>query len=325
MARKPRIHLPGGIYHVILRGNGGQVVFLTDADRCRFFLLLQEGGCRFGYRVHAFCCMTNHIHLVVQAGEIPLSRSMQNLSFRYTRWINGREKRSGHLFQGRYQAILVDRDAYLLELSRYIHLNPVRAGLVARPEEYPWSSYRAYLGQETLPWLTTDWVLAQHGNSRAKARASYQAFVLAGAGEGSRPDFYGSGLDSRILGDDSFVEKCLASSEKRVRSLTLQQIIDRVCRLYDLDLADLQAKSQRRKASEARAVAGWLARESGCVTLTDIARRVNRDVGSISSSVRRLTDRFAEEPELARRLSSLNDALEDEYCCPGFLKRRERP
>ncbi|ABQ27057.1 transposase [Geotalea uraniireducens] len=98
MARKPRIHLPGGLYHVIFRSNGGQPVFLTEDDRYRFYLLLQEGTCRFGYRVHAFCLMTNHIHIALQAGDIPLSRGMHNLSFRYTRWINWREKRTGHLF-----------------------------------------------------------------------------------------------------------------------------------------------------------------------------------------------------------------------------------
>ena len=144
MARKPRIHLPDGLYHVIFRGNGGQDVFLTDADYRRFYLLLQEGTFRFGYRVHAFCLMTNHIHLALQVGEIPLSRSMQNLSFRYTRWLNWREQRTGHLFQGRYKAVLVDGDSYLLELVRYIHLNPVRAGMVTgripmeRPPGLPW-------------------------------------------------------------------------------------------------------------------------------------------------------------------------------------------
>jgi putative transposase len=149
MARKPRIHLSGGFYHIILRGNGGQDIFLSDADRYRFLLLLQEGTCRFGYRVHAFCLMTNHLHLVLQAGNIPLSRGLQNLSFRYTRWVNGREKRTGHLFQGRYKAVLIDGDSYLLELVRYIHLNPLRAGMVQNPEEYPWTSHPAYLGRTT--------------------------------------------------------------------------------------------------------------------------------------------------------------------------------
>lgn len=312
MARKPRIHLPGGLYHVIFRGNGGQDVFLTGADCCRFLLLLQEGTVRFGYRVHAFCLMTNHIHLALQVGEIPLSHGMQNLSFRYTRWLNWREKRTGHLFQGRYKAVLVDGDSYLLELVRYIHLNPVRAGMVARPEEYPWSSHQAYLGKDTLPWLTTGWTLAQFDASAGKARAAYLAFVLDGLGEEHRPEFHGAAADSRLLGNDSFMDKCLSGSGGMPQRLTPQQIIDKVCRTYDIELSVLQSKSQQRTVSEARAVAGWLARESVGATLSDIARLVNRDVGSISSSVRRLTDRIPDDPKLARRLMSLKTETEEE-------------
>jgi Transposase IS200 like len=105
--------------------------------------------------------MTNHLHLAIQVGEVPLSWSMQNVAFRYTRWVNRREGRMGHLFQGRYKAILVEQDRYLLELVRYIHLNPVRAGLVEVPEAYSWSGHRAYVGKEVIPWLTTEWVLGQ--------------------------------------------------------------------------------------------------------------------------------------------------------------------
>ena len=161
MARKPRVYYPGALYHVTLRGNAGQAIFFDNRDRTRFYLLLQEGIERFRHRIHAFCLMSNHVHLAIQVGDIPLSRIMQNLSFRYTRWINWRQNRSGHLFQGRYKAVLVDADAYLLELTRYIHLNPVRAGIVKEPEDSPWSSHRAYLGREVISWLTTDWVLSQ--------------------------------------------------------------------------------------------------------------------------------------------------------------------
>lgn len=148
MARKPRLHVSGGLYHVMLRGNGGQAIFFTDADRYHLYLLLQEGIERYGHRVHGFCCMSNHIHLAVQVADIPLAKIMQNLSFRYTRWINQRKKRVGHLFQGRYKAILVDADSYLLQLVCYIHLNPVRANMVKRPEHYRWSGHRAYIGRE---------------------------------------------------------------------------------------------------------------------------------------------------------------------------------
>ena len=114
MARKPRIHYPGAFYHVILRGNGGQDIFFSKNDRTKFYLLLQEGIERFGHRIHAFCLMTNHIHLVIQIGDIPLSKIMQNVTFRYTRYINARRKEFGHLFQGRYKAILIDADTYIL-------------------------------------------------------------------------------------------------------------------------------------------------------------------------------------------------------------------
>lgn len=157
MARKSRIHVPGGVYHVLLRGNDGQDIFFTGKDRARFSLLLQEGTERFTYLLHAFCYMTNHVHLVIQVGDVPLSKIIQNLSFRYTKYINKQKNRIGHLFQGRYKAILVDGDTYLLELVRYIHNNPLRAGLVKDPADYPWSSHRLYLGLDVLSYLTTDW------------------------------------------------------------------------------------------------------------------------------------------------------------------------
>jgi putative transposase len=311
MARKPRIHLPGGLYHVILRGNGGQPVFLTDRDRYRFYLLLQEGTYRFSYRVHAFCLMTNHIHIALQAGDIPLSRGLHNLSFRYTRWINWREKRSGHLFQGRYKAVLVDDESYLLELVRYIHLNPVRVGMVNDPEDYLWSSHRAYIGKEFLPWLTTEWLLGQFGKSIIKARAGYKKFIMDGLSEEYRPEFHGGRDDSRLLGDDSFVDKCLASIGDMPLRLTTQEIVDKVCHEYKLDESTLKMQSQKRVASEARAVIGWLARELGCATLSDVGKLVNRDVGSISSSVRRLSYRMQEETELADRVRLMKTELEE--------------
>lgn len=311
MARKPRIHIPGGLYHVILRGNGGQPVFLTAEDRYRFYLLLQEGTCRFAYRVHAFCLMTNHIHLALQVGNIPLSRGMQNLSFRYTRWINQRERRTGHLFQGRYKAVLIDGDSYLLELIRYIHLNPVRAGVVTS-DEYPWSSHSAYLGKELLPWLTTDRLLVQFGKTLSKARVRYKSFVLDGMREDHRPEFYGGAEDSRVLGDDSFVDNCLSAVGDVPLRITVQELADKVGSTYDIDAATLKSRSQQRSASEARAVVGWLARELDCVTLSDVGRHFNRDVGSISSSVRRLSERTQKEPGLAARLRSLKAVLAKE-------------
>ena len=173
------------------------------------YRLLADGTRRFGYRVHAYCLMSNHLHLAVEVGRIPLSRGMQNLAFRYTRWINRREKRMGHLFQGRCKALLVDRDAWLLELVRYIHLNPVRAALMEEPSDYPWSGHRAYLGKEQVAWLSTDWVLSQFDDRLGVARRRYRAFVRRGVEEGYREEFHTGSEDPRVLGDDGFLASVL--------------------------------------------------------------------------------------------------------------------
>lgn len=304
MARKPRIHLTDGFYHVIFRGNGGQNVFLADEDRYRFFLLLQEGTCRFQYRVHAFCFMTNHIHLVVQVGSIPLSRGMQNLSFRYTRWINWRGKRTGHLFQGRYKALLIDGDSYLLELVRYIHLNPVRAGMVKSAEEHLWSSHRCYLGTYSIPWLTTDQVLGRFGKYHGKARAAFGQFVLDGMDEDYRAEFHCGFDDPRIVGDEAFTETALNAAEERAAKVTLATIVTHVCSIVNIEVSLLSTQTQARRIAAARAVIGWLARETGAASLTEVARGFNRDVGSMSSAVRRLEDCAAADVELRENIQS---------------------
>ena len=263
MARKPRVHLAGGTYHVMLRGNGGQGIFPEDQDRYHLYLLLQEGVERFGHCVHAFCLMTNHLHLAVQVADVPLSKSMQNLAFRYTRWVNRRAKRSGHLFQGRYKAVLVDRESYLLELVRYIHLNPIRARLVGEPEEYPWSSHRAYLGQEVVPWLTTDWVLGRFGKRRDVTRRRYVAFMKAGLDEGHRAEFHQGGSDPRLLGDKRFTERVLAKGAPVERPVvTLDELVERITGAYGLEPRVLSAHGRQRRPAEARAVIAALATKS---------------------------------------------------------------
>lgn len=300
MARKPRIHFPAALYHVMLRGNARQNIFFEDEDRYRFYLLLQEGSERYGYRVHAFCLMTNHVHLAVQVGDIPLSRGMQNLSFRYTRWVNWRQNRSGHLFQGRYKALLVDADEYLLTLVRYIHLNPFRCGMVTNPLEYRWSSHRAYCGKETLPWLTVDPTLAAFGSKVKQARGSFESFVMDGLTEGHNPEFHGAtGSDSRLLGDDAFVESALAhSDQRRVSPVSVVELLSAVCTAYDI--SDDKMTGGSRLASEARSMAAWTALESDGCTIAEIAKATGRDPSSLSSAAKRIEAR-ARKDELVRQ------------------------
>ena len=274
----------------MLRGNGGAPIFFDDDDRCRLYLLLQEGVERFGHQILAFCLMNNHLHLAVQVDAVPLSKSMQNLAFRYTRWINKRAMRTGHLFQGRYKAILVDADSYLLELVRYIHLNPLRAGLVSDPADYLWTGHRAYLGMETLPWLTSDWVLGLFAKRLATARKRYAAFVSDGREEGYREEFHGGGTrDTRLLGSDRFVDRALGGQHQaRKDTPPLGTIIRQVAKFYGLKEFELVATGHRRDASEARAVIGYIATQLGSEMLTTVAGRFGRDVATFSTALSRL-------------------------------------
>ncbi len=311
MARKARIHVPGGFYHVMLRGNGGQDVFIDDSDRRYFIDLLAEGTERFGFRVHGYCLMPNHMHLVLQAGAQPLSRAMQNLSFRHTRRVNAHGKRAGHLFQGRYQSILVDAEGYLLELVRYVHLNPVRAGLVHEPESWRWSGHRAYLGRSPALWLTMDRVLELFAPKLELARAAYGAFVADGVGGERRAAFHeGNGAAGRVLGDDGFVAAALKQAgEKPVRPPDVELILELVARDYSVALAELSGTSRRRLLSEARGLAGLLARETGAAGLSDLAARFGRELSSLSRVVRHVEQRATRDPALAERLQRIKESL----------------
>ena len=284
MARKPRIHLDGALYHVVLRGNGGQSIFLVDDDRDAFEALVAEGVSRFGHRIHAFCWMGNHVHLAIQVADTPLSKIMQNLAFRYTRFINRREERIGHLFQGRFKALLVDADSYLLELVRYIHLNPVRAKLVADPADYRWSGHLAYLGKAHKEWLTTDWVLSQFAPSSGTARQSYAAFVQAGLNEGHRDEFHRERAAGAILGADTFVEKIISGQTGHApRRISLEAILQAVADAWAVKLEVLQSPSRVRALSEPRSAAAYLVAQYGDDTLVALSQSLRRDVSTLST------------------------------------------
>jgi len=311
MARKPRVYYPGGLYHVTLRGNAGGALFFDNRDRTRFYLLLQEGIERFRHRIHAFCLMSNHVHVAIQVSDIPLSRIIQNLSFRYTRWINWRQGKSGHLFQGRYKAILVDADTYLLELTRYIHLNPLRAGIVKEPGDYAWSGHRAYLGREVIPWLTTDWVLSFFSKRESLARRAYGRFIEDGKKGSYRKEYHvGSETDSRILGDDPFIDRVLEKGEKRSRRrVSLDRIIKEVCNSFSLAGEEWLVSGRDHRLSRVRGMVAWLVMEYGIGTLGELSKRIERDVTTLSSAARRLQIRSQTDMELAEKARQLLDTL----------------
>jgi hypothetical protein len=250
--------------------------------------------------------MTNHLHLAVQVGETPLPRIMQNLSFRYTQYFNRRQQKTGHLFQGRYKALLIDANNYLLELVRYIHLNPVRAGMIESPETYPWSGHRAYLGLETLLWLTTDWVYGQFAQATDQARRRYQQFVEDGLIEGYRTDFHRGSFEGRALGDDRFIEEALSrAAEDFKQQSSIESIIAAVCSAYDLSTAELTSRSRVRNISEARGVAALLVRESRELALVELGKCLNQDLSSLSQAARRMEQRLREDSRLHERFKDV--------------------
>ena len=312
MARKPRLHYPGALYHVILRGNARQDIFFSDQDRCRFLLLTQEGLERYDHRVLAFCLLTNHVHLAIQVGQIPLSRILQNLSFRYTRWINQRRDRSGHLFQGRHKAVLVDADSHLLELVAYLHLNPVRVGMAKNPEEYPWSSHRAYLGLEVIPWLGSDFVLGCFSTELPQARRRFAEFVSERIPDGHQEQFHGKGsADTRIFGEDRFVENVLMQAEPLPeRKPSLDGILDAVARIYGLRKEELAAPGQQRRPSEARGLAAWAVLNLSEASLKDLAVRMGRDLSTMSAAARQFEIRSRDEVRLQKEVERLKKEVQ---------------
>ena len=207
MARPLRIQFPGALYHVLNRGNAGGDIVLDDADRRRFLALLAEAVARHGWRCHAYCLMDNHYHLLLATPEANLGRGMQWLSSTYSRKFNWRHQRYGHVFQGRYKAILVDEDAYLLELARYIALNPVRAGVAAEPANWPWSSYGATVGAVSVPAiLDTGWLLSQFGPDGTDRARAFAAFVAEGL---AQPRDLAAEVRQGILGGPAFRRRLL--------------------------------------------------------------------------------------------------------------------
>jgi putative transposase len=211
MARPLRVEFPGAIYHLTNRGNARQKVFFTDTDRQLFLNTLTQVVSRYGWICHAYCLMANHYHLLIETSKANLSLGMRQLNGIYTQSFNRHHNRVGHLFQGRFKAILVEKESYLLELCRYIVLNPIRVKGKGDIRAWKWSSYRATAGLASVPeFLSTDWVLEQFGKNRAKAQKQYREFVREGLE--NRP---WEKLKGQIyLGSEEFIERHSPGKQK---------------------------------------------------------------------------------------------------------------
>ena len=215
MARPLRLEFAGAIYHVTSRGDRREAIYDDDEDRAYWLDTIGRVCERFNWRVHAYCLMDNHYHLVIETIDANLSKGMRQLNGVYTQYYNRRHARAGHVFQGRFKAIHVDKETYLLELARYVVLNPVRAGMMKDIADWPWSSYPATVGSTAPPpWLETDWLLSHFGKQRKRAQGKYIDFVREGIG---LPSIWG-GLQKQIfLGDEAFINRHLKATKQKER------------------------------------------------------------------------------------------------------------
>jgi putative transposase len=313
MARKPRIHRPGSMYHVMLRGNRGQQIFYDDVDRILFCKLMQEGIERFGHRIYGFSLMSNHVHVLIRIGEESLSKIMQNLSFRYARHINQRKKQFGHVFQGRFKSILVQEDLYLKELIRYIHLNPVRAGLVRKPEDYFWSGHRTLLGFDSFKWLDADYILSAFGSNRLLAIETYMDYIHLGIEKKVDKLLKNGSHEGRILGDDAFAENELSVERKlyvtRISQVRLDHLINAISEYFEIPSNDLLGPSRERKISTIRGILALMVKEYSHLSLTELASLMKRDLSGLSRLAKKTEAELKNNHELKEKYVHLKADL----------------
>jgi REP element-mobilizing transposase RayT len=315
MARPLRVAFAGGLYHVTARGNERKTIARDDTDRACFVDTVAAMVKHSRVRCHAWVLMGNHYHLILETPTPNLSLALRHLNGVYTQRFNRRHRRVGHLFQGRFKAILVEREAYLLELCRYVVLNPVRANMVQDPAAYSWSSYRATAGLAEVPgWLTVDWVLEQFGQKKGAAQARYRQFVMEGIRQPSAP--WEQVVGQIYLGSEAFVRRAQRASERMADPEIPQQqrqpmwhspeeVLERVASCYRVALSDLVTPTWR--PSEARQVALYGLRWWAGDGLTAIARRMGVSYSAVSRRVTAVAQRLREDPQFRRRAERVID------------------
>jgi len=272
----------------MLRGNHRESLFTVPADCEALNNIVAEVIERFSARMHAFCWMTNHLHFLIQIADQPLGKIMQRIAMRYSRYRHRQLLTTGHLFDKRYKPKLVDADTYMFALLRYIHLNPVEANMVLDAADYPWSSHRAYLGRETIAWLTTDFGLSLFGSNVAQARHAYSTFLAQPIYASERrllddthPD------DARVLGGDRFLAELPPFKFVPRSSMTLEQLALQICHAHNVSVDLARSPSRQRSLTSVRLAIAQQAIDQRIATSREVAAFLNRDPSSLSELLSR--------------------------------------
>lgn len=317
MGRKPRIHYRSACYHVILRGNNRQEIFGDDFDRERFLRLVAEGVGRFEHRVHAFCLMPNHVHLAIEVASVPLSKIAHNFGFRYAQSFNRRYGSRGHLFENRYLGGLVETDGGMMRLVRYIHLNPVRAGMADSAASFPWSSHATYLGKDETSWLTSSKVLSLFSPKLGKARSLLREYLRDALKQS--PDPLGPDGDSSedtdspttLLTDrweDEIPRPDLPLSYQ-MKGITADKVLAAVCDCAGVGVRELRSSSRNRPISEARALVAHLVRRSPHLTFNQLEAPLARHASTLCRAASRISHLRTRDPRLAELIDRIDARL----------------
>jgi putative transposase len=306
MARQLRIEYPGAFYHITSRGNERKNIYSADSDKKRFLEYLKAAHDRFKIMIHAYCLMPNHYHFLMETPMANLSRSMQFLNSSYTTYYNKKRKRIGHLFQGRYKAILVDKDSYLETLSRYIHLNPVRAHLVKQPEDYLWSSYRYYLSSDKIPeFLNTKFTLSLFSSNKGE----YKDFVEEGLNQKIKNPFKDIKANL-ILGDKKFIKdiknKYLKDKQSSRDLADLREL--KKDAIHQDRIIDILKKEKSLKEKARTKWTIYFLRKYTGYTLGEISGKVNNGkigISAISQTVGRTEQKIKENLKTAKEFKEL--------------------
>lgn len=310
MARPLRITFPGAFYHVTSRGNERKAVFKSKRDREKFLGYLQSATERYNALIHAFCLMGNHYHLLIETPSGNLPQIMRHINGAYTTHFNRKRSRSGHLFQGRYKAILVEKDSYAKELSRYIHLNPVRAGMVKTPGAYPWSSYNTYTGKnDAHEWLQCDFILTYFGKNATTAQRRYGEFVQALVGQKYENPLTAANA-KLVLGSAEFIQHIKNShigDGTGSRDLpALRQIHEGI----DIEtILDLVVEALENLPAQSRNASIYLCRKHTGEKLRIIGKKFGISDAAVSQVCKRFRVRIESDRSLGRAISELENRI----------------
>lgn len=290
MARKPRIEYNGAFYHVITRGNQRQKIFRDKKDRLKYLEILSHYKNRHQFRLYSYVLMSNHIHLLIETGNITLSKIQQGINQSYTMYFNRRHKTVGHLFQGRYKAILCDREAYLLSLIKYIHMNPVRARMVKELQDYQWSSHKYYAGSEKKNCIVdTDCVLRIFSEDKTTSKKLYREFIGVAISI-KREDVYAT-IDQRVLGNEEFLDNIMDKCDgeikkgKKEKEYTLGEIVKAIESVKGVTLKQIRMHNKSKHITSVRKLFIISAREYG-YSGKEIAEHIRRDPAIISTALK---------------------------------------